>query len=73
MTTIAIPRSGGTSTGLSGTLDLARRGFASLARSYRIRQDRRALQSMPDHMLRDIGVSRSEIDSVLRYGRSPGC
>lgn len=23
----------------------------------------------PDHMLRDIGISRSEIDSVLRHGR----
>ena len=27
------------------------------------------LQSMNDHMLRDIGVSRSEIRHAVRYGR----
>lgn len=37
--------------------------FASLC------AERRRLQRLPDYMLRDIGVSRCEIDRVTRYGR----
>ena len=33
------------------------------------RADRRRFMQYPDHMLRDIGISRSEIDSALRHGR----
>jgi uncharacterized protein YjiS (DUF1127 family) len=33
------------------------------------RADRRRLMEFPDHMLHDIGISRSEIDSVLLHGR----
>ena len=35
----------------------------------RLRRDRAALLSMPDHMLRDIGMSRQEI--VLPFAREP--
>jgi uncharacterized protein YjiS (DUF1127 family) len=38
----------------------------------RIRRDRRQLREMPDHMLRDIGISRYEIDAVTEYGNSRG-
>jgi uncharacterized protein YjiS (DUF1127 family) len=34
-----------------------------------LRADRRRLMEYPDHMLRDIGIARSEIDSALRHGR----
>ena len=35
----------------------------------RLRADRKILMSKPDHMLKDIGVNRSEIDIVLYYER----
>ena len=71
MTSMTMARSGGLSeTGLSSTFDLARSIYAAIERSYRIRQDRRVLQAMPDHLLRDLGISRSEIDSVTEFGRS---
>jgi uncharacterized protein YjiS (DUF1127 family) len=40
-----------------------------MAKRRRIRADRKLLMSMPDHMLKDIGIYRSEIDYVLEYGR----
>jgi uncharacterized protein YjiS (DUF1127 family) len=40
-----------------------------LRRWAKLRADRRQLMEYPDHMLRDIGISRSEIDSALRHGR----
>jgi uncharacterized protein YjiS (DUF1127 family) len=36
----------------------------SIWRSIKIRHTRRQLQTMPDHLLKDIGISRSDIDSV---------
>jgi uncharacterized protein YjiS (DUF1127 family) len=30
---------------------------------------RRHLEELPDHMLRDIGIGRSEIESAVRFGR----
>jgi uncharacterized protein YjiS (DUF1127 family) len=39
------------------------------ARRRRIRADRKLLMSMPNHMLKDIGIRRSEIDYVVNYGR----
>ncbi len=35
----------------------------------RIRRDRRRLMELPDHILRDVGIARPEIDSLLLYGR----
>ena len=50
------------------------RAFAGVARSLRGRlQMRRALAELASHddrMLRDIGINRSEIPYVVRYGRS---
>ncbi len=42
----------------------------SVTRLARVHRDRRLLQSMPDHMLADIGIRRSEIDHVVFHGRS---
>ena len=44
--------------------------FGAMKRFYRIRAARRALGSMPDYLLHDIGISRSEIDTVTRNGRA---
>src|SRR5688500_10523799 len=40
-----------------------------ISRRLKVRADRRALQTMPDYLLADIGISRSEIDSATEYGR----
>lgn len=39
-----------------------------IRREMRLRRDRRHLREMPDHMLKDIGISRHEIDAVTAYG-----
>ncbi|MGQ7793204.1 DUF1127 domain-containing protein [Faunimonas sp. B44] len=44
--------------------------FGLVSRLVRAHRDRRLLQSMPDHMLADIGIRRSEIDHVVFHGRS---
>jgi uncharacterized protein YjiS (DUF1127 family) len=41
-----------------------------IRREMRLRRDRRHLREMPDHLLKDIGISRYEIDSVTEYGVS---
>lgn len=33
---------------------------------------RQSLSALDDHMLRDLGIARSEIDAVIRSGRRPG-
>jgi uncharacterized protein YjiS (DUF1127 family) len=40
-----------------------------IRRRLKVRADRKALHSMPDYLLTDIGISRSEIDSATEYGR----
>ena len=43
--------------------------LAALVHEFRIQRDMRALIAMDDHMLKDIGISRSEIGSAVRFGR----
>jgi uncharacterized protein YjiS (DUF1127 family) len=43
----------------------------ALVREIRLRRDARRLAELSDHMLKDIGVSRGEIDSVVRDGHPP--
>jgi len=40
-----------------------------IARRLKIRSDRRLLQSMPDYLLADIGISRAEIETATEFGR----
>jgi uncharacterized protein YjiS (DUF1127 family) len=40
-----------------------------LAKELRIRRDRRQLMNMSDHMLKDIGLTRSQIGYAVRFGR----
>jgi uncharacterized protein YjiS (DUF1127 family) len=73
MTTITMPRAGGLSeTGLSSMVAAASTAFAAIVRAFRIRRDRHLLQSMPDYLLRDIGIRRSEINAVTEFGRPRG-
>lgn len=41
----------------------------ALAAEYRARCAAKALYELNDHMLADIGLSRGEIELVVRYGR----
>jgi len=45
-------------------------GFAAIARRRRIVRAERALVDLDDRMLRDIGITRTQIGRVVRYGRS---
>ena len=51
-------------------LDLVRRFAAAIGREVHLRHDLAILQSLDDAMLSDIGLSRGEIDDVVRHGRS---
>lgn len=44
--------------------------LARLLRRWRHRRDRRHLEAMPDFMLKDIGISRSDIDHVAAHGET---
>jgi uncharacterized protein YjiS (DUF1127 family) len=43
--------------------------IAAITDELRIRRDMRQLAAMDDHMLKDIGLCRCEIESCVRYGR----
>jgi len=51
---------------LLGTLALLTRGFA---RGGELRRDIKRLSAMDDRMLRDIGISRGDIEHAVRHGR----
>jgi uncharacterized protein YjiS (DUF1127 family) len=42
-----------------------RRLFNAIQRSIAIAHNRRLLQGMPDDLLKDIGINRSDIDSIV--------
>jgi len=46
--------------------------LAAVGRGWRARQSRRHLEAMPDFMLKDIGISRSDIDRVTTHGQTRG-
>ncbi len=41
-----------------------------LAQELRLRRDARQLMALSDAMLKDLGVSRSEIEGAVRHGRA---
>jgi uncharacterized protein YjiS (DUF1127 family) len=43
--------------------------FAARARERRLREAEAQLQCLDDRMLKDLGIGRSEIRRVVRYGR----
>ncbi len=47
-----------------------RTAVGHVGRELRIRRDRRHLASMPDHILKDIGIDRSEVVAMTRSGRT---
>jgi uncharacterized protein YjiS (DUF1127 family) len=49
--------------------DLAARPLLALAKERRIRRGTRELMAMSDPMLKDIGLTRADIDHAARYGR----
>ncbi|MFA6155763.1 DUF1127 domain-containing protein [Mesorhizobium sp.] len=42
--------------------------LAGIGRGWRHRRDRRHLAAMPDFMLKDIGISRCDIERVTTHG-----
>ena len=46
-------------------LDALRGAFTRFCRAMRLRHGRRQLQQLPDRLLKDIGIGRSEIDSIV--------
>jgi uncharacterized protein YjiS (DUF1127 family) len=48
---------------------VAARCARAVASEVRIRRDTRQLMRMSDRMLKDIGLSRAQIDRAVRYGR----
>ena len=50
-------------------LGLLLRLLTAWRRRRQLRRDQAALQSQPDYLLRDIGVSRAEIESIIRRRR----
>jgi uncharacterized protein YjiS (DUF1127 family) len=51
-----------------GVVAAVARGLMAAARWWRIRQDEHLLLSQPEHLLRDIGIDRRQIPTVLRTG-----
>lgn len=44
--------------------------FAAGVRAWIARRDERQLLEMPDYLLKDIGIGRSEISGAVRQGRA---
>ena len=54
---------------IASPLQFAIQVGAIVLRRLRIRSDRRQLESMPDYLLHDLGITRGEIDRVTNFGR----
>jgi uncharacterized protein YjiS (DUF1127 family) len=56
--------------GLAGVVArIVARIATALADELRIRRDMRQLRAMDDYMLEDIGLTRADVGSAVRYGR----
>lgn len=56
-------------TGATPMATLLGRLADAVARAYRARRDTRQLMALSDHMLRDLGLGRSEVGHAVRFGR----
>jgi uncharacterized protein YjiS (DUF1127 family) len=54
-------------------LRLAYAAYAVIAREMRLRRDMQRLAEYDDAMLRDIGITRMDIEGIVRRGRDPRC
>jgi uncharacterized protein YjiS (DUF1127 family) len=50
-------------------LHVAYAAYAAIAREMRLRRDMQRLAEYDDYMLRDIGITRMDIEGVIRRGR----
>ena len=55
--------------GISAFLEGVQASFAAVARAVRKWRDREHLHRLPDHLLKDMGISRSEIEHAIAFGR----
>ena len=70
MSTLALPRRWSVAAAGSHSIVDAIGLFARrVERRVRIWNDQRRLQTLPDYLLDDIGISRGEIPSVTEFGR----
>ena len=69
MSTLSLRSNGANAYG-SGTGSRFTGIFGAILAEMRARRAARQVESMSDEMLRDIGVSRSNIDQAVRSGRS---
>src|SRR5688572_29209524 len=66
--TVRSPRPGFELT-FAAIADLVMEGARRVSAGLRRRRDARLLAQVDEHMLRDIGITRSEIDRAVRFGR----
>jgi uncharacterized protein YjiS (DUF1127 family) len=63
----------GAAVSMAGLLAPRPLGLVVIVRRWlRRRQGQRALAELPDHLLRDIGLTRGEIDHAVTHGRARG-
>jgi uncharacterized protein YjiS (DUF1127 family) len=55
----------------SGPIETISRPLARILSEHRIHRDIKTLSQFSDYMLTDVGLSRTEIEHVVRYGRQP--
>ena len=55
--------------GMSALLEGVQAAFAAIARPLHDWRDHQHLHRLPDHLLKDIGISRSEIEQAVAFGR----
>jgi uncharacterized protein YjiS (DUF1127 family) len=65
MTSLPLPTSLSPSQPAALLYHARRRATSDWPRRYAIHTHRRILHSLPDHVLEDIGISRSEIDGIV--------
>lgn len=63
----------GSLTATRGLRGAGRTMLAAVWRFIRTQRDRRQLYELPDYILRDVGITRFEINSITSFGRRDTC